>query len=210
MGKEKENISNPGQRRDYPSAALYLANSYGNMLKEKAYIDKVLSGGLVYTEDMAFQELTSISASAAGDTGVRVQTSNISNQPERIVILLDEGFVEKRNRELFGEVVKDAEGRMYLAWKIDVVETAMQERMDALERAIFKRLFVKHMTYKQIREAYHKKVLYDKEINKRRRTALLMIEKELQLRDGAFEDWKDFTDKLMQEAREDEAYGDNG
>ena len=204
---EKNNNTVEEESRDYPAAALYLARSYGNMLKEKAYIDKILSGELVYTEEMAMQELSSIS-SASGNTDIRVQSSNISNQPERIAILLDEGYVEKRNRELLRDVGKDADGRQYLLWKIDVVETAMKERMDVLERAIFKRLFVKHMTYKQIREAYHRKTLHNFMISAAKKTALEMLEREIRLRMGTSEDGKEYTCKLIQECREDEKYDD--
>jgi len=139
-----------------------------------------------------------------GDTGVRVQASNISNTTERIGLLLAGGFVERRNREIFREVMEDKDGQSYLCWKLDVVETAMNERMDSMERAVFKRLFVKHMTYKQIREACKKEKLFDRSINDRRKSALLMIEREIRLREGAFEDGKMYTDRLMQECRERE------
>ena len=200
----KKNIADEGRKaygqlRDYPTAALYLASSYGNMLKEKAYIEKVLSGEYLYTEDDALMELISTTAAAELDTGVRVQASNISNTTERIGLLLAGGFVERRNREIFREVMEDKEGQAYLYWKLDVVETAMRERMDSMERAVFKRLFVKHMTYKQIREACKKDKLFDRSINDRRRSALLMIEREIRLREGAFEDGKMYTDRLMQE-----------
>lgn len=205
----KKNIADEGRKacgqlKDYPAAALYLASSYGNMLKEKAYIEKVLSGEYRYTEDDALMELISTTAAAGSDTGVRVQASNISNTTERIGLLLADGFVERRNREIFREVMEDKEGQAYLYWKLDVVETAMRERMDSMERAVFKRLFVKHMTYKQIREACKKEKLFDRSINDRRRSALLMIKREIRLREGAFEDGKMYTDRLMQECREQE------
>lgn len=193
-----------GQLRDYPAAALYLASSYGNMLKEKAYIEKVLSGEYRYTEDDALMELISTTAAVGTDTGIRVQASNISNTTERIGLLLAGGFVERRNREIFREVMEDRDGQSYLCWKLDVIETAMRERMDSMERAVFKRLFVKHMTYKQIREACKKEKLFDRSINDRRKSALLMIEREIRLREGAFEDGKMYTDRLMQECRERE------
>lgn len=207
---EKNNNTVEEESRDYPAAALFLAKSYENMLKEKEYNDKVLSGELVYTTEMAIADLTKVTATMGSETGVRVQTSNTSKQPERIAILLDEGYVEKRNRELYGSVINDVEGREYLAWKLSVIETAMQERMDAMERAVFKRLFLKHMTYQQIRDAYHKKTLHNFMISASRGSALEMIAKELALRDGAFEDGRIYTDKLMQEIKEDEAYGDGG
>lgn len=210
MGKKNiadEGHKASGQLKDHPAAALYLASSYGNMLKEKAYIEKVLSGEYRYTEDDALMELISTTAAAGSDTGVRVQASNISNTTERIGMLLAGGFVERRNREILREVIEDKAGQAYLYWKLDVVETAMRERMDSMERAVFKRLFVKHMTYKQIREACKKEKLFDRSINDRRKSALLMIEREIRLREGAFEDGKMYTDRLMQECRVQE-YGE--
>lgn len=197
MGKENNAVS--GQFRDYPAAALFLAGSYGSMLKERAFIEDVLTGKYEYTKDDALAELIRTTASTESDTGIRVQTSNISNTTERIGILLAEGFVEKRNREILREVIEDADGRMYLYWKLDVVETAMRERMDSMERAVFKRLFVKHMTYKQIREACRKEKLYDRSVNERRKSSLAMIERELRLRDGAFEAERKYIERLMKE-----------
>ena len=40
----------------------------------------------------------------------------------------------------------------YLCWKIEVVETAMRERMDQRERAIFIRIYVRGYTFSQLRK----------------------------------------------------------
>ena len=223
MGKHKKNLSagdarNAGsgaqvhedlggqQERDYKAAALYLAQSYGNMLKQKEYIDKVMSGKAVYTEDDALDELISTTASTESDTGIRVQSSNISNTTERIGLLLANGFVEKRNREIRQEVLKDTEGRQYLYWKIDVIETAMAERMDSMEQNIFRRLFVKHMTYKQVREAYHKKKLYNRFISDKRSSALELIAEEIRLRSAEPDETEtEWLNRLFIEVREQEA-----
>ena len=183
MGIKSNKDGSSGQFRDYPAAALYLAQTYGNMLKQQEYYDKVLSGKAVYTEDDALDELISTTASTESDTGIRVQTSNISNTTERIGLLLANGFVEKRSREILREALNNGDERQYIAWKLDVINTAMTERMQPMERNIFKRMYGKGMTYQQIREAYHKRVLYDKAINKHRKTALSLLEAEIRMRD---------------------------
>ena len=189
--KEKKEIIESGaslQTMDYPAAAILLAESYAGLVKEQEYIDKVLSGDIVYTEDDALEELISTTASTESDTGIRVQTSNISNTTERIGLLLASGFVEKRNHDILREVLNDTEGRLYLAWKLDIIETAKRERMDKFERGLFNRLFVKHRTYKQIREAYKGKRLYDRDISDARKSILKAIADEVELRDDGGEE----------------------
>ena len=126
---------------------------------------------MVYTDDDALEELISTTAPTESETGIRVQSSNISNTTERIGILLASGFAEKRNHDLLRDVLKDTEARLYLKWKLGVVNIAMTERMDSMERNIFKRLYGKGMTYEQIRKAYNKKTLYNHAINKSRKSA---------------------------------------
>ena len=192
---------------DYKAAAILLAESYAGLVKEQEYIDKVLSGEIVYTKDDALEELISTTASTESDTGIRVQTSNISNTTERIGLLLASGFVEKRNHEILREVLNDTEGRRYLAWKLDIIETAKRERMDKFERGLFSRLFVKHRTYKQIREAYKGKRLYDCDINKARKTLLAAIADEVELRDDGSEEKGWCIDYLRQEMIREESNG---
>ena len=120
-----------------------------------------MSGEYAYTEDDALEELISTTASTESDTGIRVQTSNTSNTTERIGLLLANGFVEKRNRELRREVLSDVDGRQYLYWMLDVVETAKAERMDRFERGLFERHYVRHWTYKMIRELQPKCLIWN-------------------------------------------------
>ena len=190
---------------DYEEAALYLAKSYGNLLKEKKYIEKVLSGEFTYTEDDALEELISTTASTESDTGIRVQTSNISNTTERIGMLLANGFVEKRNREILREVLDDSEGRRYLYWKLDVVETAKAERMDAFERGLFDRHYVRGWTYKMIREGFTKKKLYNRNISQACKHILGALGDEVEAR-SYIECEAELAECLLREAE----YGQNG
>ncbi|CAK7037271.1 MAG: hypothetical protein BACD_00164 [Bacteroides rodentium] len=193
-------------QRDYPAAALFLANNYAAMLQQKKYIDSVLSGERVFTHEMALEELVRTTSATEIDTGVRVQTGSISNTTERIGLLLAGGYVEKRNAEIIREATSDIEGRIYLEWKLDVIETAMRERLDKTERNICKRLYAKHMTYEQIRSACHEKKLYDHRINKARKEGYRALALEIEKRDGTSGTGKAMTDRLMQEARRDGDY----
>lgn len=206
--KNKNKDKDPGntpEPLDYLAAAILLAESYGNMLKEQEYIDKVISGELVYTEEDALEELISTTASTESDTGIRVQTSNISNTTERIGLILAGGFVEKRNREILQEVLNDTEGRQYLAWKLDVINTAKAERMSRFERGIFDRLYLRRRSYKQIREAYKGKKLYDRDISDARKSILTAIADEVELRDDGGEEESGYIEWLRQEVRMREA-----
>ena len=193
------------QTGDYGAAALFLMREYGNLLKEQEYVDKVLSGETIYTEDDALEELISTTASTESDTGIRVQTSNISNTTERIGLLLASGFVEKRNRQILKEIIKDAENRQYLCWKIDVIETAVRERTGTFERGLFKRHYAQGWTYKKIRERYSKKKLYNRDISRACRIIQDAIADEIEARSYR-DDEAGWTGKLLREAKDETGY----
>ena len=199
MSRKRQDSGPPSV--DYPAAAILLAESYGNMQLQQEYFNKVLSGETVYTEDDALEELISTTASTESDTGIRVQSSSISNTTERIGMLLANGFVDKRNREILRDVLNDTENRLYLAWKLDVVNTAKAERMNRFERALFERLFVRHRTYRQIREAYKGKKLHDRDINDARKSILAAIADEVELRDDGCAEEGAYIEKLTREVR---------
>ena len=112
---------------DFPELALFLAKSYGQMLKDQERLKAVIDAGVpIYTKEMALRDLASISIDHESE---RVQTSNISNVPLRITELLDNGYVEKTNRKLRREMDESVKEYGYLCWKIALVETAMRERM---------------------------------------------------------------------------------
>ena len=110
---------------DFPALALFLSKTYGQMLKDREQLKAVIDAGVpVYTEEMAIRDLSAISIDYESD---RVQTSSISNVPERIAELLDNGYVEKMNRKLRREMAETVKGYSYLCWKIEVVETDMRD-----------------------------------------------------------------------------------
>lgn len=148
---------------DFPELALFLAKSYGQMLKDQERLKAVIDAGVpIYTKEMALRDLASVSIAYESE---RVQTSNISNIPLRITELLDHGYVEKMNRKLRREMDESVKEYGYLCWKIEVVETAMRERMDKKERAIFERMFTKGKSYRQVCKAYKKGTLHNNQLH---------------------------------------------
>lgn len=143
---------------DFRELALFLAQSYGQLLSDRDRLKAVIEAGVQpYTEEMAIRDLSAISIEYESE---RVQTSNISNVPLRVAETLDAGYVEKMNRRLRREMDETVKEYGYICWKIEVVETVMRERMDKMERAVFERMFVKGKSYRQICKAYKKGTLH--------------------------------------------------
>ena len=164
---------------DCSELALFLAKSYGQMLKDREQLQSVLDAGVpIYTKEMAIRDLSSVSIDYETD---RVQISNISNVPLRIAELLDHGYVEKMNRKLRREMDESVKEYGYLCWKIEMVETAMRERMDQRERAIFIRIYVRGYTFSQLKKA-HKKRLCNRQICEAKEAALKALADEITVR----------------------------
>lgn len=158
---------------DCSELALFLAKSYGQMLKDRERLQSVLDAGVpIYTKEMAIRDLSSVSIDYETD---RVQTSNISNVPLRIAELLDHGYVEKMNRRLRREMDDSVKEYGYLCWKIALVETAMRERMDKKEQAIFERMFARGKSYRQVCKAYKKGTLHNKQVSQIKQRCLQAI-----------------------------------
>ena len=90
MGRPKKEKYEIEER--FLTEALLLAGSYSDAVKEKKQLQDLMTGEFEYTEDMAIQDLIG----GGQQEGERVQTSNISNIPERAAILLADGYVEKQ------------------------------------------------------------------------------------------------------------------
>ena len=149
------------------------------MLKDRERLKAMIDAGVpIYTKEMALRDLTSTSIDYESE---RVQTSNISNIPLRIIELLDNGYVEKMNRKLRREVDESVKEYGYLCWKIALVETAMRERMDQMERAIFIRVYARGYTFSQLKKAY-KKRLCNRQICAAKEAALKALADEITVR----------------------------
>lgn len=156
--------------------ALLLADSYSMVLFEKKELQDLLTGNFVYTEDMAIQDLLG----GGQQEGERVQTSNISNIPERIAILLADGFVEKQRARMQWEAQQQIQEYRQLCDKIQIVETAMAERMDARTQAVFRCLYIECKPWSKVRDEYRNH-MDDQQIRRAKEKAILAIAEELAL-----------------------------
>ena len=181
---------------DFPAAALYLATTYKNLLTEKRNIEGMLDGHTVFTEDMAIEELMSMTASSEG---VHVQTSSLSDQTARIAEKLAAGYVEKRRRQLQREAEAMASELDYINWKISIVEAAMENRMTKNDAVFFRMMFVKGRTYREIRNAYKRGNIYDHDVKKRKDQVLQAVADQIQFL-YCMEEQKPFVKRLAKEA----------
>ena len=99
---------------------------------------------------MAIQDLTG----GGQQEGERVQTSNISNIPERVAILLADGYVEKQKYRIQKEAREQIAEYRQLCERMSIVETAMRERMDTRTRAVFRCLFIDHKVWSAVRDEH--------------------------------------------------------
>ena len=151
-----------------------------------------MTGNFEYTKDMAIRDL--IGGGVRYDTE-RVQTSNISNQPERIAILLDNDYVWKERRRIQEEARKYKMELDILNRELAVIEVAMSERMDARTRAVFRCLYIEHLPWSRVKDEFFNH-LKPQQISKARNVAIRAIAEEIMSLDYCTgEDGKDGTSK---------------
>lgn len=172
MGRPKKEKYEIEER--FLNEALLLAESYSMILIEQKDLHDLLTGNFVYTEDMAIQELMG----GGQQEGERVQTSNISNIPERIAILLADGYVEKKRKQMQREAQQQIQEYRQLCDKIQIVETAMAERMDARTRAVFHCLYIERKPWSRVRDEYGNH-LARQQIKNARDTGIIALAKEM-------------------------------
>lgn len=162
----------------YMEEAIRLAQNYSNNKKIRQFQDELRAGKVLYTREMAIADLTG----GAIDYGAeRVQTSNISNIPERIAIKLSEGYVEKMNARMVRESMLGAEEYLKLCEDIEIVNAA-GKRMQPFDRAVFTGLFLQKLTYRQLIDRCSK-AISNKTICRARDRALGVLAKEVMLRE---------------------------
>lgn len=174
MGRPKKKVNKIDGM--FLADALLLAGQYPGMLREKVNIEKVLAGMPIYTEAMAIDEL---SGAVNADTE-RVQTSGTSNPTERIALLLENGFVEKKNAQIRKEIYQSYREYLVLCERIRIVETAMKERMDERTKAVFFQIFVKELPWSRVKDEFGNQ-LSNKQITRAKSEALYAIAQELVL-----------------------------
>ena len=162
----------------FQQEARLLAESYATLLSDRKTLSDLLSGDFVYTEEMAIQDLLG----SGQQEGERVQTSNISNIPERIAILLADGYVEKQRARMQKEAQEHLEEYRDICGKIETVETAMAERMDSRTRAVFTQLCLERKKKSLVVDAYRKR-LYRQQVDRALKEAICAIAEELAYRE---------------------------
>lgn len=172
MGRPKKEKYEIGER--FLQEALLLADSYKNNIQDKKYRKDMMTGNFEYTEDMAIEDLMG----GGQQDGERVQTSNISNQPERIAILLMSGYVEKQKARMQKEAQEQMEQYLELCRQIQIVDTAMAERMDTRTQAVFRCLYIEKKPWSKVRDEYGNH-LENKAISRCREKAINAIAKEI-------------------------------
>lgn len=176
MGRPKKEKYEIEER--FLQEALLLAESYSMILTEQKELHDLLTGNFVYTEDMAIQELMG----GGQQEGERVQTSNISNIPERIAILLADGYVEKKRKQMQREAQQQIQEYRKLCDKIQIVETAMTERMDARTRAVFKQVYMEHRQKSFVTDEFRHR-LHRQQVDRAVKAGIANIAEELSYRE---------------------------
>ena len=190
MGRPKKETYKIDER--YIEEALLLAGRYSESVKRRDQLRNLMTGDFEYTKDMAIRDL--IGGGVRYDTE-RVQTSNISNQPERIAILLDNDFVWKERRRIQEEARKYKMELDILNRELAVIEVAMSERMDVRTRAVFRCLYIEHFPWSRVKDEFSNH-LKPQQISKARNAAIRAIAEEIMsLAYCTGEDGKDGTSK---------------
>lgn len=190
MGRPKKETHKIDER--YIEEALLLAGRYSESVKRRDQLRNLMTGNFEYTKDMAIRDL--IDGGVRYDTE-RVQTSNISNQPERIAILLDNDFVLKERRRIQEEARKYKMELDILNRELAVIEVAMSERMDVRTRAVFRCLYIEHLPWSRVKDEFSNH-LKPQQISKARNAAIRAIAEEIMsLAYCTGEDGKDGTPK---------------
>ena len=149
MNMEKELQSGSTAINSFQDEALFLANHYGDMLRIRDALKKRLEGSWEYTEDMAIDELVTITPNYSGD---HVQSSGISNTTARITDKLMDGYVERRRSQMEKEREACRKEYEYVDWKVSVITTAVRERLDKKSRTIFLKNRGEGRSYTEIQE----------------------------------------------------------
>ena len=156
MNMEKELQSGSTAINSFQDEALFLANHYGDMLRTRDALKKRLEGSWEYTEDMAIDELVTITPNYSGD---HVQSSGISNTTARITDKLMDGYVERRQSQMAKEREACRKEYEYVDWKVSVITTAVRERLDKKSRTIFLKNRGEGRSYREMQKRSRKGAL---------------------------------------------------
>ena len=141
----------PSDHYDFQDEATFLANHYADMLKKHDSLKARLDGSWVFTQNMAIDELVTITPNYSGD---HVQSSNISDTTARIADRLMNGYVEMRQGQMEQEREACRKEYEYTDWKISVIETAIAERLEKIDRILFMKNRGDCWSYRQMQDGF--------------------------------------------------------
>ena len=98
----------------------------------------------------------------------------------------------------------EAKELRYLDWKADLIQRVVKERLGDMERPIFRLIYGKRMTFREVREVYHRNTgmsLTNAEIVKVKKQILENFMKELLFSD-TYDDEREYMDQLIAETEE--------
>lgn len=116
------------------------------------------------------------------------------------------------NEQMFGnwhnddrpkaEKLKDAEDLKYTEWKVDIIERVLKERLGDMERPIFRLIYGKRMTFREVKEVYERNTgnrLLNPRIVKAKKRIIECLTMEIQFCD-TYDDEREYMDALFVEA----------
>ena len=128
----------------------YLDDNFSSLLRMQKRLKALKEFGPVqYTEDMAVADLASISSVSGSD---KVQSSSISDIPQRVSVMLESGYVQKMQRRMNQEYQELCEELEYINWQLDIIDAAMEERMTEEQRVVFRWFYRDRMSLRYIHE----------------------------------------------------------
>ena len=128
----------------------YLAENFSSLLRMQKRLKTLKEFGPVqYTEDMAVADLASISSVSGSD---KVQSSSISDIPQRVSVMLESGYVQKMQRKMNQEYQELCEELEYIDWQLDIIDAAMEERMSEEQRVVFRWFYRDRMSLRYIQK----------------------------------------------------------
>ena len=163
--------------QEYIDEAIHLAERYPDLLKELEFQKELRSGKEIISKEEVLEELTK--GAVHYDTD-HVQTSNLSNIPLKIALLMEDGYVEKRNEQLRRQMMLSEGDFINLQEQVDTFNKAVLQ-MEKADQIIFLKLYYKRMTFNEIK-ASAKNELYNQQIVRAKKRALFILAKEIMMR----------------------------
>lgn len=149
--EQMQSVSLSAEHHDFQAEALFLANHYADMLMTRESLKERIDGSWVFTRDMAIDELVKITPNYGGD---HVQSSSISDTTARITDKLMNGYVERRQGQIEKEREACRKEYEYVDWKIRVIETAIAERLEKIDRILFMKNRGDGWSYREMQHGY--------------------------------------------------------